>query len=109
MFGALLLFESEFLHVVAITFTALLLTELLMVALTIRTWHVLMVVSEIVSLGIYIISIVFLPDVFGKYCSSVCYLDIMQSYMILELMNYILTYIEKMINLQPKFRPYMLL
>jgi phospholipid-translocating ATPase len=36
MFGALLLFEEEFIHVVAISFTALILTELTMVALTIR-------------------------------------------------------------------------
>jgi phospholipid-translocating ATPase len=36
MFGALLLFEDEFIHVVAISFTALILTELTMVALTIR-------------------------------------------------------------------------
>ncbi|RXM35546.1 putative phospholipid-transporting ATPase IIB [Acipenser ruthenus] len=35
--GALLLFESEFVHVVSISCTALILTELLMVALTIRT------------------------------------------------------------------------
>ena len=36
MFGALLLFEDEFIHVVSISFTALIITELLMVALTIR-------------------------------------------------------------------------
>ena len=36
MFGALLLFEEDFLHIVAISFTALILTELTMVALTIR-------------------------------------------------------------------------
>ena len=36
MFGALLLFEDEFIHVVAISFTALVLTELTIVALTIR-------------------------------------------------------------------------
>ncbi|CAB4064955.1 E7.6.2.1 [Lepeophtheirus salmonis] len=35
MFGALLLFEDEFVHVVSISFTALILTELIMVALTI--------------------------------------------------------------------------
>ena len=36
MFGALLLFEDEFIHIVAISFTALIITELTMVALTIR-------------------------------------------------------------------------
>ncbi len=36
------LFEAQFIHVVAITFTSLVLTELLMVALTVRTRHGLM-------------------------------------------------------------------
>lgn len=48
MFGALVL-ESEFVHVVAISFTALVLTELLMVALTVRTWHWLMVVLQLLQ------------------------------------------------------------
>ncbi|KAH0617869.1 hypothetical protein JD844_016545, partial [Phrynosoma platyrhinos] len=64
MYGALLLFESEFVHVVAISFTALILTELLMVALTIRTWHWLMVVAEIFSLCCYIASLAFLNEYF---------------------------------------------
>ena len=58
MFGALLLFEDEFIHVVSISFTALILTELIMVALTIRTWHWLMVVAEFLSLAIYILSLI---------------------------------------------------
>ncbi|KAG9479142.1 hypothetical protein GDO78_012683 [Eleutherodactylus coqui] len=64
MYGALLLFESEFVHVVAISFTALILTELLMVALTIRTWHWLMVVAEFFSLGSYVASLAFLNEYF---------------------------------------------
>uniref|UniRef100_A0A8C4Y2P8 Phospholipid-transporting ATPase n=1 Tax=Gopherus evgoodei TaxID=1825980 RepID=A0A8C4Y2P8_9SAUR len=64
MYGALLLFESEFVHVVAISFTALILTELLMVALTIRTWHWLMVVAEFFSLGCYVASLAFLNEYF---------------------------------------------
>ncbi|XP_070131999.1 probable phospholipid-transporting ATPase IIB isoform X13 [Equus przewalskii] len=64
MYGALLLFESEFVHVVAISFTALILTELLMVALTVRTWHWLMVVAEFLSLGCYIASLAFLNEYF---------------------------------------------
>lgn len=39
MYGALILFEDEFIHIVSISFTALILTELIMVALTISTWH----------------------------------------------------------------------
>ncbi|XP_041932103.1 probable phospholipid-transporting ATPase IIB isoform X3 [Alosa sapidissima] len=65
MYGALLLFESEFVHVVAISFTALVLTELLMVALTVRTWHWLMVVAEFFSLGCYLASLAFLNEYFG--------------------------------------------
>ncbi|XP_056679524.1 probable phospholipid-transporting ATPase IIB isoform X3 [Monodelphis domestica] len=65
MYGALVLFESEFVHVVAISFTALILTELLMVALTIRTWHWLMVVAEFLSLGCYVASLAFLNEYFG--------------------------------------------
>uniref|UniRef100_A0A5F9DUL2 Phospholipid-transporting ATPase n=1 Tax=Oryctolagus cuniculus TaxID=9986 RepID=A0A5F9DUL2_RABIT len=66
MYGALVLFESEFVHVVAISFTALILTELLMVALTVRTWHWLMVVAELLSLGCYVASLAFLNEYFGK-------------------------------------------
>ncbi|KAL5021907.1 hypothetical protein ScPMuIL_001062 [Solemya velum] len=64
MYGALLLFEDEFIHVVSITFTSLILTELLMVALTVRTWHYLMIVAEVFSLAIYIVSLVVLKDYF---------------------------------------------
>ena len=66
MFGALLLFEDEFIHVVSISFTALILTELIMVALTIRTWHWLMIIAEFLSLAIYILSVVILKDYFGE-------------------------------------------
>ena len=64
MFGALLLFEEEFIHVVSISFTALILTELLMVALSIRTWHWLMVLAEFLSLVIYIAALAILKDFF---------------------------------------------
>ena len=67
MFGALLLFEDEFIHVVSISFTALILTELIMVALTIRTWHWLMIIAEFISLAIYILSLIILKDFFGKF------------------------------------------
>uniref|UniRef100_A0AAR2LT80 Phospholipid-transporting ATPase n=1 Tax=Pygocentrus nattereri TaxID=42514 RepID=A0AAR2LT80_PYGNA len=65
MYGALVLFDQEFVHVVAISFTALILTELLMVALTVRTWHWLMVVAEFFSLGCYLASLAFLNEYFG--------------------------------------------
>ncbi|TRY88260.1 hypothetical protein DNTS_022639 [Danionella cerebrum] len=65
MYGALVLFDQEFVHVVAISFTALILTELLMVALTIRTWHWLMVLAQLISLGCYLASLAFLNEYFG--------------------------------------------
>ena len=65
MIMSLVLFENEFLHIVSISFTALILNELIMVALEITTWHLYMVVSEIVTLFFYIISIAFLPEYFG--------------------------------------------
>ncbi|KAI0651082.1 aminophospholipid-transporting P-type ATPase [Trametes meyenii] len=64
MIMSLVLFEAEFLNVVAISFTALILNELIMVALEITTWHVYMVLSEIVTLFIYAVSMAFLPEYF---------------------------------------------
>lgn len=64
MYGALILFEDEFIHIVAISFSALILTELIMVALTIRTWHRLMVIAEIFSLALYLLSLAVLHEYF---------------------------------------------
>ncbi|KAJ8916317.1 hypothetical protein NQ315_005012 [Exocentrus adspersus] len=66
MYGALLLFEDEFIHIVAISFTSLILTELIMVALNIRTWHYLMVLAELFSLGLYGLSLIVLHDYFDS-------------------------------------------
>ena len=66
MYGALVFFEDEFIHIVAISFTAMILTELLMVALTIRTWHWFMLDAELLSLGIYIASLFILKESFGE-------------------------------------------
>lgn len=64
MILSLFLFERQWLHVVAISFTALILNELIMVALEITIWHPYMIISEIVTLAIYAISMVFLPEYF---------------------------------------------
>ncbi|XP_059049095.1 probable phospholipid-transporting ATPase IIB [Achroia grisella] len=53
MYGALVLFEDQLIHIVEISYTALILTELIMVALTIVTWHRLMAAAELVSLLMY--------------------------------------------------------
>jgi phospholipid-translocating ATPase len=67
MYGALLLFEDEFIHIVAISFSSLILTELIMVALNIRTWHYLMILAELISLVLYLLSLIILHDYFGKF------------------------------------------
>merc|ERR1719281_1273354 len=53
MLLAMLLFPREFMDVVDITFTALVLSELLNVASEIHKWHKLMVVGETVTVVIY--------------------------------------------------------
>ncbi|ORY95841.1 aminophospholipid-transporting P-type ATPase [Syncephalastrum racemosum] len=64
MILSIVLFEEEFIHIVSISFTALIFNELLMVALEINTWHRIMVVSEIVTMLIYIGSMWLLPTYF---------------------------------------------
>lgn len=66
MYGSLILFEQDFNHVVAISFTSLILTELLMVGLTIRTWHYLNVLAMLLSLACYLLSLIILKDQFGE-------------------------------------------
>jgi len=67
------LFENQFVNIVSISFTALVLNELLMVALEINTWHRLMIVSEIATLIIYVGSMVFLPTYFGMSNCFICF------------------------------------
>ncbi len=62
---AIWLFENQFIHVVAITFTSLIFNELLMVAMEITTWHRWMVYSEIITVIVYIAYMYFLPAYFG--------------------------------------------
>jgi phospholipid-translocating ATPase len=64
MYGALILFQDEFIHIVSISFTSLILTELIMVALTIRTMHRLMIVAEIVSIFFYALSLIVFHEFF---------------------------------------------
>lgn len=65
MLLAIFLFNQSLYQVISITFTALILTELINVAFEIHTWHWMMIVSEIVTLIIYVVSIAFLPEYFG--------------------------------------------
>ena len=67
MYGSLILFEQDMNHIVAISFTSLILTELLMVGLTIRTWHYINIISMLFSLVCYILSLIILKEFFGKF------------------------------------------
>ncbi|KAI8982002.1 phospholipid-translocating P-type ATPase [Mycotypha africana] len=64
MILSLILFENEFIHIVAISFTALIFNELLMVALEINTWHKVMIIAELITVLIYFGSMWLLPTYF---------------------------------------------
>ncbi|XP_026323412.1 probable phospholipid-transporting ATPase IIB [Hyposmocoma kahamanoa] len=64
MYGALILFEDQLIHIVEISYTALILTELIMVALTVITWHRLMLLAEFVSLLMYIATLLIFTTYF---------------------------------------------
>ena len=65
--GGVLLFEQRFVHVVGITFTALILTELIMVAVEVKRWHPLMLLAQVLTLLVYLGCIVALgaPQMIG--------------------------------------------
>lgn len=72
MYGALLLFDQDFVHVVTISFTSLIITELVMVVLTVHIVHWTMIVAEFFSITIYALSLFFLESFFG---TALCYLS----------------------------------
>lgn len=61
---AILLFENNFVNIVAITFTSLILSELTNVALEVYKWHRLMIVAQLLSLVIYFASMFILRTYF---------------------------------------------
>jgi phospholipid-translocating ATPase len=54
------------LKLLAVSYTVLIVNELVMIALEINTWHVYMIDGEIASIACYFISVPFLGDYFGK-------------------------------------------
>eukprot|EP01114_Cavostelium_apophysatum_P015341 TRINITY_DN4154_c0_g1_i1.p1 TRINITY_DN4154_c0_g1~~TRINITY_DN4154_c0_g1_i1.p1 ORF type:complete len:1093 (+),score=239.76 TRINITY_DN4154_c0_g1_i1:78-3356(+) len=64
MLVALFLFENSLINIVSITFTALILTELLNVAFEIHRWNWYMALSEVVTVIIYGVSMVILKTTF---------------------------------------------
>jgi phospholipid-translocating ATPase len=52
-------------RLISVSFTALVLNELVMIALEINTWHRYMIYSEMATFAFYFVSIPFLGDYFG--------------------------------------------
>lgn len=66
---------DNFERMVAVSYTTLILNELLMVAAEITTWHPVMILCIIGTAGVYFGSVPFLPDYFDlKYVVSVAFL-----------------------------------
>jgi phospholipid-translocating ATPase len=67
VFSVYVLWDDEYfttLHLSAISFTALILTELLMVAVEIHIWYWMMIAAEACSVLFYVVSIAVMPDTF---------------------------------------------
>merc|ERR1712118_120727 len=67
MLLAMYFFEDKLMNIVAIPFSALVLSELLNVATEVRTWHPLMVAGEVVSVVIYVYSLFIMRTDFDIY------------------------------------------
>eukprot|EP01101_Sappina_pedata_P011631 TRINITY_DN7848_c0_g1_i1.p1 TRINITY_DN7848_c0_g1~~TRINITY_DN7848_c0_g1_i1.p1 ORF type:complete len:1109 (-),score=362.16 TRINITY_DN7848_c0_g1_i1:43-3369(-) len=71
MLLSIFLFETELINIVGITFTSLILTELVNVAMEITTWHPYMVVSLLLTSLLYFASMILLPTTFDvSYITS---------------------------------------
>ncbi|VDO82784.1 unnamed protein product [Heligmosomoides polygyrus] len=66
LYQALLVFDADFIHVVSISFSALIVTELIMVAMTVHTWHWAMLVAQALSLALYAVSLIVLDQYFDR-------------------------------------------
>jgi phospholipid-translocating ATPase len=66
MIASIYLFQERFVNIVSITFTALILSQYVNVAIEIQKWHYLMVISEVGSLLCYLLSMVLLTSYFGN-------------------------------------------
>lgn len=66
MILSIVLFETRFLNIISITFTSLILSELLNVALEVHKWHKFMIIAEVGSIIVYFASLVLLQSYFGQ-------------------------------------------
>lgn len=61
------LFDTDLMRIVSITFTSLILNELLLVAVKITNWHIYMIYAQVLSLVLYIIALKILKTYFGNH------------------------------------------
>ncbi|KAG0717199.1 putative phospholipid-transporting ATPase IIB [Chionoecetes opilio] len=85
---------------VSISFTSLILTELLMVGLTVRSWHPLMVVAQFLSLAFYALSVIFMHYFDWEFIKSK---DFFWKVLVITLVSSLPLYILKF--LRRKFTP----
>ena len=63
---SLVLLSEEFMKIVAISFTALVINELVMVAIEISSWKPVMVASEVISIILYFLTVTVIKTDIGK-------------------------------------------
>lgn len=63
---AIWLFDNQLARIVSISFTSLILNELILVAMEISTWHIYMVYAQLFSVFVYGASMVILKQIFGQ-------------------------------------------
>ena len=66
MIAGILIYETSYLEISAITFTALIFVELLNIALIIHAWKALIIASELATFAMYLFSLLLLPGYFGQ-------------------------------------------
>ncbi len=64
---AIWLFDNQLARIVSISFTSLILNELILVAMEINTWHIYMVYAQLFSLCVYGASMLVLKNTFGPF------------------------------------------
>eukprot|EP00397_Hematodinium_sp_SG-2012_P003768 GEMP01003776.1.p1 GENE.GEMP01003776.1~~GEMP01003776.1.p1 ORF type:complete len:1131 (+),score=237.03 GEMP01003776.1:51-3443(+) len=64
MLLSIVLFKGTWLNIVAITFTSLILSELLNVASEVHNWHPLMIIAELLSVYVYVYAVLILRSYF---------------------------------------------
>jgi len=102
MLLAIVLFESNLNNIVAITFTSLILSELINVAFEINKWHKYMIVAEVTSIAIYLLSML-IPQVTAFEISFIKTYDFWWRVIVITLVSCLPLYLGKYI--QKKYAP----